>query len=404
MSRTATKAELGKVGNYKILEVIGKGATATVYKCQNPATEEILAIKVIHGRIVDDKVMRLRFAKECQVARKLDHPHVVQVKDFGLDGNKPYLVMEYVSGGSLGQRIEDEGRLPEAEAVRIITQAGEALQWAHERRLVHRDVKPDNILLDGDDQVKLSDLGLVKNLDDEGNLTKPLDALGTPNFMSPEQFQDASKADAMCDLYSLAATLYNMVTGEIPFRAHSAHAVSTIFKKKLENDLLPPRELVPEITERVSTAIMRALQADRAKRQISVRTFLGSLTENSVILKRPALAKVPSDSEVRRPGREKRAKKRFVSRRATTCDSLQESSQKPWVAKVVDISQTGVCLELNRRFERGVLLTILLEAGPIMQRSMVASVMWVKQLNARSWNVGCQFAQPLSELEIHSLR
>src|SRR5205807_10319012 len=156
------------------------------------------------------------------------HPHSVRVLDYGLDSDKPFLVMEFVGGGSLGDRLERQGRLPEAEAVQIISQAGQALQWAHERRLVHRDVKPDNILLDADSKVKLSDLGLVKNLDDNANLTCALDYLGTPNFMSPEQFKDARKADAQSDLYSLAATLYMTVTGEIPFRARNGRDLAGI--------------------------------------------------------------------------------------------------------------------------------------------------------------------------------
>src|SRR5437660_1746961 len=137
MNRTAPHATT--IGKYQIVKVLGKGSSATVYLGLDPATGENVAVKVLLGRIVNDPVRRMRFAKECQVARQLDHPHSVRVLDFGLDGHKPFLVMEYVSGGSLGQRLEKEGRLGEAEAVEIISQAGRALQWAHERRLVHRD-------------------------------------------------------------------------------------------------------------------------------------------------------------------------------------------------------------------------------------------------------------------------
>jgi serine/threonine protein kinase len=216
MSRTASSSVT--IGDYEVLKVLAKGSTATIYLARHPSGGETVAIKLLAGRIVNDSTLRLRFAKECQVARQLDHPHVVRVLDFGLDGYKPFLVMEFVGGGSLGQRLEREGRLAEAEAVELITQAGTALQWAHERRLVHRDVKPDNILLSAEGKAKLSDLGLVKHLDDKAQLTKALDYLGTPNFMSPEQFKDARHADALSDLYSLAATLYMTVTGEVPFR------------------------------------------------------------------------------------------------------------------------------------------------------------------------------------------
>ena len=221
--------------------------------------------------------------------------------DYGLDGNKPFLVMEFVGGGSLGQRLEREGRLAGAEAVEIITQAGQALQWAHERRLVHRDVKPDNILLGADGKVKLSDLGLVKNLDDDAHLTQALDYLGTPNFMSPEQFNDPRTADARSDLYSLGATLYMTVTGEVPFRGRNGRDLAGILKRKLEGDIAPPRRLVPELSERVNDAILRALDVDSTKRQGSVREFLESLTEKTVTI-RSAPASSPMEAEAETQG------------------------------------------------------------------------------------------------------
>jgi serine/threonine protein kinase len=404
MSRAASQAST--IGNYQILRVLGQGSTATVYLGVHPTTGQNVAIKVIPGKIVNDPVLSMRFAKECQVARQLDHPHVVHVLDYGLDGYKPFLVMEFVGGGSLGQRLEREGRLAEAEAVEIINQAGQALQWAHERRLVHRDVKPDNILLGADGKVKLSDLGLVKSLDDNAHLTQALDYLGTPNFMSPEQFKDARKADARSDLYSLAATLYMTVTGEIPFRGRNGRDLAGIFKRKLDRDIAPPRQLIPELSQRVNDAILQALEVDGKKRQTSVREFLESLTEKTVTI-RSAAANSPMAAVAEVQGgagnRDRRAKKRYPSQRSTTCNKLQRPPPEPWVTKVLNISETGICVELNRRFERGVLLKILLEDGPILQHSVVACVVWVKELSPKSWKVGCRFARPLSELDIQDM-
>jgi serine/threonine protein kinase len=402
MIRTISKH--ATIGAYPILKVLRESATTTVYLGRDPATGEKVAIKVIAGRVVNDPAKRLRFAKECQVARHLDHPHIVRVLDYGLDGSKPYLVMEYVKGGSLGQRLQREGRLPEAHAVGIITQTGQALHWAHERRLVHRDVKPDNVLLGADGKVKLSDLGLVKRLDDDGHLTNALDYLGTPHFMSPEQFKDARKADALSDLYSLAATLYMTVTGELPFRARNARDLAGICKRKLDRDIAPPRELVPELSKRVSDAILQGLQVDRKKRQTSVQAFVASLTERSVTIRNETLNNPTRCSRALgtpTATRDRRAKKRHCSQQPATSNKLQEPCEEPWASKVIDISQTGVCLELNRRFERGVLLTILLEPGPTAQRSVVARVTWVKQLAPSSWKTGCRFAMPLSEAEMH---
>src|SRR5947209_5658618 len=134
MNRSAPHATT--IGKYQIVKVLGRGSSATVYLGLDPATGENVAVKVLLGRIVNDPVRRMRFAKECQVARQLDHPHSVRVLDYGLDSDKPFLVMEFVGGGSLGDRLERQGPLAEAEAVQVISQAGQALQWAHERRLV----------------------------------------------------------------------------------------------------------------------------------------------------------------------------------------------------------------------------------------------------------------------------
>src|SRR6266478_5836678 len=162
MSRIASKVTRAKIGKYMIEEKIGQGGMGTVYKGRDPSTDQIVAIKVMPAGVMADAELRARFAKECQIARKLNHPHIVRVLDFGLDGNRPFMVMEHVDGETAAERLEREGRLPEADAVRIIAQAGQALHYAHEHQLIHRDVKPDNILLTADGLAKLSDLGLAK--------------------------------------------------------------------------------------------------------------------------------------------------------------------------------------------------------------------------------------------------
>src|SRR5579872_5442007 len=183
MTRIASQVSQTKIGGYHLLDKIGEGGLGTVYKGRDALSGKVVAIKVMPEGLVADEVLRMRFAQECQVARKLDHPHIVRVQDFGLDGNKPFLVMEYVVGESLGARLERDGRLSESEAVRVIVQVGGALQWAHLRRIIHRDVKPDNILLATSGHAKLADMGLVKNLENDLSLTQTQAGLGTPNFM-----------------------------------------------------------------------------------------------------------------------------------------------------------------------------------------------------------------------------
>ncbi len=403
MTRMTSQVSLTQVGKYLLLEKIGRGGMGTVYRSQDPDTGRPLAVKVLPGEVADDPVLRMRFAQECQVARKLNHPNIVRVLDFGLDGTKPFLVMEFVDGETLGQCLERTGKLSEAEAVRIICQVGRALHWAHQCRLIHRDVKPDNILLATAGQAKLTDLGLVKDQGNDFNLTHTMSCLGTPNFMSPEQFEDAKRADALSDLYSLAATLYMAVTGVLPFKAHSVKAVTTIYKKKLANELVPPQQLVPELSERVAAAILQGLRVERQERPASVQEFLRLLTDTPAAPAPLPGVKRVSSGRIPRPS-DKRAKKRFRSGRDTACQPFQPILDKPWFGKVINISETGVCLELNRRFERGTLLTITIENETIKRRSLVVRVVWVKQLAEKVWQLGCTLDRPLGETEVHELR
>jgi serine/threonine protein kinase len=260
MARIASPP-IKKVGDYLVLDKIGGGAQGTVFKGRHALTGVDVAVKLVSAEVVADEQARLRFAQECQVARLLDHPHVVRMLDFGLEGSTPYLVMEYVDGASLGDRLETQGPLAEAEAVRLFRQVGAALQWAHDKKLVHRDVKPDNILVTSTGDAKLVDLGLAKNLQGNLDLTRTNTIFGTPNFMAPEQFVDAKRTDAQSDLYALAASLYMVVTGQIPF--DSEGGLVSIYQKKLANDIAPPVQFVPGLSSQANAAILRGLRADR---------------------------------------------------------------------------------------------------------------------------------------------
>jgi serine/threonine protein kinase len=266
------------VGDYELLDMIAEGGMGTVYRARHQGTGTIVALKLVPPHLAGNAVLMKRFQQEYSAASSLDHPNIVRALEFGFHGSSPYMVMELIEGESLGQRLEREGRLPEAEAIRIIAQAAQGLQKAHKSGLIHRDVKPDNILLTTDGQVKLADLGLVKELDADLNLTRTGRGLGTPHFMAPEQFRDAKNADIRCDIYSLGATLYMMVTGELPFKALGP---VDAWVKKLENRLAPARQLVPALSERVNWAIARAMSADPSQRPASCREFIEDLTGHS---------------------------------------------------------------------------------------------------------------------------
>jgi serine/threonine protein kinase len=306
------------------------------------------------------------------------------------------MVMEFMAGGSLGDRIARTGRLPEAEAVEIITQVGEALHHAHQQGLIHRDVKPDNILFTGDGEAKLTDLGLMKNLELDLNLTQPETCIGTPNFIPPEQFNDAKHADVRCDIYSLAATLYMAVTGAWPF---AAKTVTAVLKKKLMNEIIPPRQLVPTLSPRLDYAVRQALRADPAQRFASCEEFLklltGAATEN------PAAA--PLSPPVA-PQPQLGAMPQFVVNLKSKCQPLGEA--KGWATSVIqDISVTGVRLLAERRFEPGTTLSIkLLDPKPGMPAVLLARVAHVTEEPAGQWILGCDLGRRLKEEEIRALR
>jgi len=279
MQADTSKGSLGSIGNYTLLAKIAEGGMGWVYKGQNKETSQVVAIKIVPNPMLKNEVLLQRFENEWRAASSIDHPNIVRALDYCGTGSTPFLVMEYVDGESLGQKLDREKRITEAESIRIVGQVAQGLHRAHKMGMIHRDVKPDNIMIARDGTAKLTDLGLVKDLDAEMNLTKTGRGLGTPHFMAPEQFRNAKNADARCDIYSLAATLYQMVTGELPFGKTSGPLDA--WMKKVHNDLATPRKIVPDLSERVDWAIRRAMSADPNLRPVSCREFIEDLTGHS---------------------------------------------------------------------------------------------------------------------------
>lgn len=265
---------LKSIGHYDILQKIADGGMGSVYRGRNQQSGEIVAIKIVPSHMANNEVLLKRFEQEFRTASKLDHPNIVRALDFGMESGSPYLVMEFVEGDTLGQRIDRQGRIPEKDAIKIIAHISQGLHKAHSLGLVHRDVKPDNIIITPDGTAKLADLGLVKDNETDLNLTRTGRGLGTPQFMAPEQFRNAKNADARCDIYSLAATFYMALTGELPFRSCSP---LDAWMKKVQNDFPAPRELNPQLSERVDWAIRRAMSADPQQRPVTCREFVEDL-------------------------------------------------------------------------------------------------------------------------------
>lgn len=266
------------LGNYDIVSKIAEGGMGAVYKARHRTTGEIVAVKVISGSTAKNPVLLQRFEREFLAAKVLDHPNVVKAIEYCGTGPYPFLVMEYVDGESIGQWLERKGPIPEAEAIRLLSQVCEGLQRAHKQGLVHRDVKPDNILVTREGVAKLTDMGLVKDAEGDLNLTKTGRGLGTPHYMAPEQFRNAKNVDVRGDIYSLGATLYAMVTGVVPFENASP---LECWMKKIKNEFPPPRELNPNLSERIDWAIRRAMSAEPDRRPASCREFVEDLTGQS---------------------------------------------------------------------------------------------------------------------------
>jgi serine/threonine protein kinase len=290
-----TSKSLQTIGNYELLEKVAEGGMGSIYRGRHRQTGQIVAVKIMPAHMASNATLLRRFEQEFRAASKLDHPNIVRALDYGDNGTTPYLVMEFVEGESLGQRIERDGRMPEAEAIRLIAQVAQGLHRAHKQGIIHRDVKPDNVMVTPEGTAKLADLGLVKEVDADLNLTKTGRGLGTPHFMAPEQFRSAKDADIRCDVYSLGATLYMMVTGELPFRSNGP---LDAWMKKMNNDLIPPRQIVPSLSERVDWAIRRAMSPNKEQRPNTCREFVEDLTGHSTrkpATDNPAIAAVDQD-------------------------------------------------------------------------------------------------------------
>ena len=402
----SSRQALQRLGDYEVLDRIGEGSMAEVYKGRHLPSGRVVAIKVLRPEMTSDPRQLKRFEQEFAAAHRCRHPHAVEVLECAREGAAHYLVMEYVDGPSLWDHIARAGRLPEAEAVRLLVQVAEALHEAHGLGLIHRDVKPDNILLTADGQAKLTDLGLVKDLDNDLDLTRTRKGLGTPNFMAVEQFADAKHADARCDIYSLGATLYMAVTGKLPFEGHG---VASVLAKKVKNDLTPARRLVRGLSEQTDRVIRRSVHADPNERPRTCLEFIAELTGGTST--RATVRAAPAkDQSAPPPGaagpltRERRAAVRYSCELGGLCEPPEAEAEFRWFASVADVSVRGIGLVVNRRFEPGTVLDIELAATrDSRSRSLQAHVVRLTRRAGGKWLLGCALTRKLSEADVREI-
>jgi serine/threonine-protein kinase len=255
-----------QIPGYKILGRLGAGAMAVVYKARQLSLNRMVAIKVLPKRFTENPEYVERFYKEGQAAGKLNHPNIVQAIDVGEAGGYHYFVMECVEGKTIADDLSAGKVFDEREAMEIIIQVAHALAHAHARGLIHRDVKPKNIMISKDGAVKLADLGLARETADiEAAQTEAGKAYGTPYYISPEQIRGRVDIDGRADIYGLGATFYHMVTGRVPFIAEDS---AEVMRKHLKEPLIPPDHINTTLsagTSEVIEIMMAKRREDRYK-------------------------------------------------------------------------------------------------------------------------------------------
>jgi len=259
---------------FRLEEQIGSGGMSTVYRAFDPTLERWVAIKLMHRDISADPDQLERFRREARAVARLSHPHVVTVIDFGEDGGTPYIVFELVEGETLKERIRRQGRLPVAEAVAYAIEIGRALAAAHAERLVHRDIKPQNVLIDLAGRAKVTDFGIARSLEAHG-LTAEGRVLGTTDYVSPEQAM-GHEVTEQSDVYSLGIVLFEMLTGEIPFTAETQVAVAMKHVREPLPDLQRRR---PEVSAALAGALEHAAAKETADRYPTIEDFVHDLEE-----------------------------------------------------------------------------------------------------------------------------
>ena len=248
-----------QIPGFQIQSKVGQGAMAVVFKAKQLSLDRIVAIKVLPKRLSENPEFVERFYKEGKAAARLNHPNIVQAYDVGESSGYHYFVMEFIDGDTIYDRITDGKPLEEQVALRIILQSARALQHAHAQGLIHRDVKPKNIMLTEGGGVKLADMGLAREVGDYATAAAEAGrAYGTPYYISPEQIRGDINIDCRADIYALGATFYHMVTGRVPFDGSTP---SSVMHKHLKEPLVPP----DHINSRLSAGIGEIIEVMMAK-------------------------------------------------------------------------------------------------------------------------------------------
>ncbi|HEX3609001.1 MAG TPA: protein kinase [Solirubrobacterales bacterium] len=275
MEARPSSAMIGTVlsGRYRLEAKLGSGGMSTVYLARDQTLDRQVAVKVMHREMSEQADQLERFRQEARSVAKLSHPNVVSVIDAGEDGGHPYIVFEYVEGETLKQKIDRDGALDPQEAIAYAIEIGRGLSIAHGRNMVHRDIKPQNILIDAEGRAKLTDFGISRQLEQDG-MTATGRVLGTTDYVAPEQAM-GRKVDPRTDVYSLGVVLYEMLVGQVPFAADSQVGVAM---KHVNEELPDVQRRRPEVSAAVALVVERATAKDPAQRYQQVGEMIDDLS------------------------------------------------------------------------------------------------------------------------------
>ncbi len=258
------------VGPYRIIEQLGQGGMATVFKAYHAALDRYVAIKVLHPAFLEDSSFLSRFQREARLVAKLEHPNIVPIYDYTEHEGRPYLVMKFIEGETLKATLL-HGPISKELVARVVESVGTALTYAHERGILHRDIKPSNVLMATDGHIYLSDFGLAK-IAQSGASTLTSDMiLGTPQYISPEQALGKKDLDEGTDIYSFGVMVYELTVGKVPF---SADTPFSVIHDHIYSPLPMPRHVNPEISEDVERVLLKALAKDRQDRYKDIPTLV----------------------------------------------------------------------------------------------------------------------------------
>jgi serine/threonine-protein kinase len=321
-SGNGNSGEIRRLGQYRILRRLGEGGMGAVYLGYHEAENQYVALKVLPDHLATNQVSLDRFYREAKSGALLNHPNIVRNLAAGQDRatGKHYLVMEYVDGVSALDLLNRQGRLKVGDAVHIILDVARALEHAHSRNIVHRDIKPDNILMTQSGVAKLSDLGLAKRTDEASHLTAARQGFGTPYYMPYEQAINAKYADGRSDIYALGATLYQLTTGELPFPG-SNHL--EIVEKKNVGTYLPASAHEPDVPVALDAILARMLARDPADRYQTASELIVDLERSNLA------APMPSFVDADRAMQDPVVRERVTAPAQPTAPDLQLAGRLP---------------------------------------------------------------------------